>query len=270
MALVSKNLAQVSDNWWAHLVRGLVALAVGVFVLVSPNVATTTLAILIGCWLIADGVINVVNGLINKKQQRTPILPITIGVVSIVGGILLFFFKSFALTVSFIVIGIWAVVIGSYALIFTVKLRHQVKGETTLPISGALAVVLGLLMILVPIFDWQITVTVMGIFLVVLALILIMVALRLFQMRTQIKVWAAKAAGVRAQAAAEKANLAARDASLAEAEAVALASAVAEAKRARKADAESAAADAGAQALQAESELKQVLEAGPNNSDPQL
>ncbi len=273
MALVTRNFSTVADSWWAHLIRGIAAFVVGVFVIISPDVATTTLAILIGCWLIADGAVNIVSSLVNKEKKddkRPSWVPITIGSLSAISGILLFFFQKFALPLSLVVIGVWATVIGAYSIILAIILRRHIRGETTLPITGVISLGLGIFMILSAVFSWVNDARVMGIFVVIAGLLLVMVALRLLQLRAVIKTYVADVATKRAHEAVDRARQAA-DRAMEAREAVSKARAEEEAAaRMKEATAIAQAETAAARSLTAEEEQLAAIEADKNIPKPHV
>ena len=72
------------------------------------------------------------------------------GVLGIAAGLIAFFAPASSPAVLLIFIAIWAIAIGVMAIVGAIQLRKEIEGEWLLILSGALAVLFGILMFLQP------------------------------------------------------------------------------------------------------------------------
>ena len=96
--------------WWLFVVFGVLTLAAGVILIVWPGPSLTTIAVIIGIFLLIDGVIDVIASIFGKGEGRG--LVAMLGVLSIIAGVILVKHPFNALTVLVIIVGIWFVVSG--------------------------------------------------------------------------------------------------------------------------------------------------------------
>jgi uncharacterized membrane protein HdeD (DUF308 family) len=114
-------------SWWLTVLEGIVSIAAGLLALAFPDIAATSLLLLISAWSIVTGVIEIVLA-IRLREQITGELWLAIGgILSIVFGVLLFLFPAAgALTIVWI-IGAFAIAFGVSLIILGWRLRgiHQ-------------------------------------------------------------------------------------------------------------------------------------------------
>jgi uncharacterized membrane protein HdeD (DUF308 family) len=96
--------------WWLFVVFGVLTLAAGVILIVWPGPSLTTIAVIIGIFLLIDGVIDVIASIFGKGEGRGVVA--MLGVLSLIAGVILVKHPFNALAVLVIIVGIWFVVSG--------------------------------------------------------------------------------------------------------------------------------------------------------------
>lgn len=141
-------LELMGRNWWVLVVRGIAAVILGVAVLVWPNIAISVLVLLWGAYAVVDGIF----ALVAAFQGRTTNRWITglEGVVSIIAGVIAFFWPGITAMALLYVVGAWAILTGILELVAAIQLRKEISGEFWMGLSGVLSVVFGVLLFLFP------------------------------------------------------------------------------------------------------------------------
>ncbi|KPL67945.1 hypothetical protein SZ64_07325 [Erythrobacter sp. SG61-1L] len=136
-------------NWRWFLVRGLLAIALGVMALAVPGLTVFAFAMLFGAFSFADGVLTLGAGIKGARSHtdRWGMLVFS-GLLGIaVGGVFFVWPMLAAATYALflvIMLAMWALFTGLFEIFAAIRLRREVEGEWLLGLSGLLSVVLGL------------------------------------------------------------------------------------------------------------------------------
>jgi uncharacterized membrane protein HdeD (DUF308 family) len=102
-----RDLARV---WWLPVALGLLSLGAGVIVLAKPDNSLKTLAVVIGIFILLDGIAQVFMSLSQRTENRGLIA--LIGILNLIVGVLLIRHPIGGVTVIALFIGIWLVAVG--------------------------------------------------------------------------------------------------------------------------------------------------------------
>jgi uncharacterized membrane protein HdeD (DUF308 family) len=140
----------VSAGWWLFLVRGLLALAIGVIALMDPGATLAALILLLGAYLIVDGAFAVVKALRVVRSNTSWWMLLIAGVVGIGAGMLVFTLPGLtALSLAFIV-GFWAILSGVAELYVAISLWRSISAGWLYVIFGAISIAFGAYVLAVP------------------------------------------------------------------------------------------------------------------------
>ena len=140
----------LAQFWWALALRGAAGILFGILAFVMPALTLAVLVLLFGAYALVDGIFNVVAALSRRTGARPWWALLLAGLVGIVAGLVAFFMPGLTALALAYVIGIWAVVIGTLEIASAIRLRKVITNEWWLGLSGALAIVFGVLLMLVP------------------------------------------------------------------------------------------------------------------------
>ncbi len=130
------------SGWWLFLLRGIIALAIGIVAVVDPGATLGALILLLGWFFIVDGVLALVKAVRVMRSDHSWWLLGFSGVAGIVAGLLVFVFPGLtALTLGYVV-AFWAIVTGVLELV--------VASEILYVVFGAFSVVFGVYVLFVP------------------------------------------------------------------------------------------------------------------------
>ncbi|WP_336977925.1 HdeD family acid-resistance protein [Altererythrobacter fulvus] len=135
-------------NWRWFLVRGLLAIALGILALLVPGLTVFAFAMLFGAFSFADGLLSLGAGIRGARSHadRWGMLVFS-GLLGIAVGVLFFVWPMLAAATYalflVIMLAMWALFTGLFELFAAIRLRREIEGEWLLGLSGALSVLLG-------------------------------------------------------------------------------------------------------------------------------
>jgi uncharacterized membrane protein HdeD (DUF308 family) len=168
----------LAQNWWVFLLRGILAIAVGILAFVWPGLTLVSLVLLFGIYAAADGILAIASAI----TGHTPIPRWWLAIVGIAGlaaAFITFTRPGLALTALLIVIASWAIASGIMQIIGAIQLRKEIDNEWFLIISGIAAIVFGAILLLRPGLGTLALIFTFGTFAVIEGLLLIGLAIRL-------------------------------------------------------------------------------------------
>jgi uncharacterized membrane protein HdeD (DUF308 family) len=144
--LQNRVSTKMGDIWWAFLIRGLIALALGVSALIWPKVTLDVLIRLIGIYALLDGAAGVIGGL-RSRDMRSYVLP---ALVSLAVGAILLFWPGLTVKWLLIILGGFALLQGASLLFAGRSAQADDPNRALLVTSGAVLAVIGLVLIVWP------------------------------------------------------------------------------------------------------------------------
>lgn len=131
--------------WLSFFLRGIVALIFGFIAVFNPGLGLELLVLIVGIFLMLDGVIALIVGLFGKS-----LLFLLEGLVGVALGLGIYLYTQQALTVFVVLVSIWAVVTGLLEIITAFEIRRHVANEIWLLLSGLISVIFGFLIFVNP------------------------------------------------------------------------------------------------------------------------
>jgi uncharacterized membrane protein HdeD (DUF308 family) len=174
-----QRLSTLATNWRALALRGLIALLFGLVVLFWPSLVLTVLSILFGLYAAVDGAITFWPALRSSDRSPRRWLPLAEGAVGIIAGLIALLWPGLTTDGLVSVIVGWAVVTGTLKILTAVVLRAEVENGWLLAGSGALSVLLGIILAALAGAGVPFLAPLVGAFAVVVGLALIVFAFRL-------------------------------------------------------------------------------------------
>lgn len=144
-------LAHYTENWWAFLLRGIVAILFGIVLVVYPPALTAaTLVIVLGAFAFVDGVFAIVGSVMNRKAYANWWIILLQGIIGVLFGVVAFF-NPFGTALAILwVIAAWAIVIGILGIWAGITLRNEIQGEFWLILFSVLLILFGILTLFEP------------------------------------------------------------------------------------------------------------------------
>lgn len=136
-------------SWWLLLLRGIAAVAFGVLTFVWPQISLLTLILVYGIYALIDGVLALVAAIRGGGVAPRWWLALG-GVVSILAAVVAFAWPGLTALVLVYLIGFWSILRGVLEIVGAVRLRHEIANEWSLGAAGALSVIFGLILVVMP------------------------------------------------------------------------------------------------------------------------
>jgi uncharacterized membrane protein HdeD (DUF308 family) len=168
-------LSALSENWWALILRGLLAVLFGFAALFLALDTLPAVGRLFGAYAITEGVLAIMTGI---RTTRYTVVLIAEGASGIVAGLVAVAWPSITALVLLYVIAIWAILSGIAEMIAAVSLRREIAGEWALFFAGVLSVALGVAMAFLPGVGLLSLVWLVGLYALAVGVALIVLALR--------------------------------------------------------------------------------------------
>ena len=140
----------LARNWWAVALRGAAALLFGLIALIWPPSAVAALVLLFGAYAFVDGIFNLIAAVRAPREGRRWGSLAFEGVVSLLAGVLTFFWPGITALALVLLIASWSLITGIAEIVAAIRLRKHIEHEWLLGISGVLSVAFGVLLFLLP------------------------------------------------------------------------------------------------------------------------
>jgi uncharacterized membrane protein HdeD (DUF308 family) len=140
----------LAKHWWSPVLRGLVAIVVGIIALALPGITLSILVTLFGIYSLIDGIAAVMAAYRSSTMGERWGALLFEGVAGIIAGAVMFLWPAITALVLIYLIGAWALLTGVLELVAAVRLRKHIAGEWLLALGGIASVLFGVLVLAVP------------------------------------------------------------------------------------------------------------------------
>ena len=174
--LVLGNLAR---NWWAFVLRGIVAILFGIVAITRPGMTLEALVFVFAIWALIDGVLALIHS-VGAAQAGEPWWPLVLGgLLSVAVGLVALRWPGITALALLLLIAYWSILRGILEIAAAVRLRHEIQGEGWLILGGIASVVFGGLLIMHPESGILAVVWLLGIYALIFGVALLMLGFRL-------------------------------------------------------------------------------------------
>jgi uncharacterized membrane protein HdeD (DUF308 family) len=164
-------------NWWALIVRGIIAIIFGILAIILPGLTLRVLVLLFGAYALVDGIFMLITAFQGAMEHR--LLLLIEGIVSIIAGILTLVWPGLTALVLLYFIAFWAIVTGILEVLAAIRLRREIANEWALGIAGVVSVLFGIIAIVHPLSGALAIIWVIGIYAILFGILLIVLGFRL-------------------------------------------------------------------------------------------
>lgn len=149
LAFPAMGLHALAKNWWLLLLRGIAGILFGILAFAWPGITLLSLVILYGFYALLDGLFAILAAIKGGGVESRWWL-ILIGVLGVAAGLITFFWTGITALVLTMFIGAWALIHGIFEIVGAIKIRKEIDNEWWLILSGALSVLFGLVLLVMP------------------------------------------------------------------------------------------------------------------------
>ena len=169
----------LSRNWWAFLLRGIIAVVFGVIAISMPVAAFLSIVFVFGVFALVDGIFTIVSAFTSNAKSENWWWLILEGLFGILIGVLTLVQPAAMSEAWLLLIGAWAIVTGVLEIITAIRLRKEITGEFWLILGGLISIAFGAFILATPVAGAFAIGFVIGIYALVFGVAFIMLALKL-------------------------------------------------------------------------------------------
>jgi uncharacterized membrane protein HdeD (DUF308 family) len=167
-----------TGHWWALALRGAVAILFGIAAFLRPDIALEALILLFGAYALVDGVFSIV-GVFGGTRMGTPRWLLFVeGVVGVLVGLIAFMLPGLTAVALLYLVAAWAVITGIAEAATAIRLRQEIQGEWALILGGALSVLFGIILAVLPAVGILSLIWLIGFYAVAFGVLLLITAFR--------------------------------------------------------------------------------------------
>lgn len=139
-------------HWWMYLIIGILAFALGIFMLTNPAITYEMMTLLLGLALVVFGVIEMIVGIFSRNIFVTRAAVIIGAVLNIVLGILLAANPGIAALTLPLILGMWMLYQSFMMISYASDLKgFKVKGYGLTMFCGIVLLILAILILIRPV-----------------------------------------------------------------------------------------------------------------------
>ncbi len=148
---------ELGAKWGWMMASGLLTILFGVLAFEMPLTAVYAMTLLFGAYAMVDGVLSIIFAVRQGPHGDGHFWPLLVrGALGIFAGIIVLMMPILStislVTLAWIMLAIWSIATGGLELAAAMRLRHEIKGEWILGLSGLVSLVFGLA---IPILLWN-------------------------------------------------------------------------------------------------------------------
>jgi uncharacterized membrane protein HdeD (DUF308 family) len=143
-------------NRWFLAINGVIAILFGLLLLLFPKETILSVVFFSGLAIALGGLCFLFIAIYNLKKDRNVGMLILQSIFSLAIGLGIIIFPDKSLHLFFLLLGIWAVIVGIFQLVILVNVKRNLSNKNFILFNGLLTIALGIVMILqkeeVPVF----------------------------------------------------------------------------------------------------------------------
>jgi uncharacterized membrane protein HdeD (DUF308 family) len=144
-------LELLARRWWMVTLRGAFAVLFGFLAIIWPDITVLALVLLWGAYALVDGLTAVMIAMSDRSATTEHRVTYgLLGLLGIIAGIITFVWPSITALALLVIIAVWAIIAGVLQVAAAIRLRKVIRNEWFLWLTGAVCVVLGVLLIVQP------------------------------------------------------------------------------------------------------------------------
>jgi uncharacterized membrane protein HdeD (DUF308 family) len=169
---------QISALWWIGITQAILAIIFGIITLFWPQLTLVTLVYLLGAFVIAIGVTEIVHALMSIGRRDTWWMTLLIGLVALSAGVYLARHPSVTFKTFILVVGITFIVRGVIDILRTFLDRALASHRVLSFIAGLAGLAAGIIILLQPISGGLAFVWVIGLYALIYGIAVLVVSMQ--------------------------------------------------------------------------------------------
>ncbi|MCL5407230.1 MAG: DUF308 domain-containing protein [Patescibacteria group bacterium] len=173
------NEKKLAKHWWAFLIRGTVAILFALLAFLATGFTLSLLLIFLGIYLLLDGLFTVIASLMAASDHKNWWILLLEGIISLAAGIFVFAWPSLTLVILIYIVAFWAIITGIFEFLASITATWAAPGKIFIGVTGVLSIILGIIILVYPLFTVTATIWLVGIYALIIGLSLIFFGFKL-------------------------------------------------------------------------------------------
>jgi uncharacterized membrane protein HdeD (DUF308 family) len=165
-------------NWWVLLLRGLLAIVLGVLVFSRPVWSLGAVMLAFGVYALIEGASALFAAILGRRYRDDRWLLLLEGIIGIGVGVVTLRTPAVTAVLMIFFIAIWALATGVLRIVESMRLRREMRGEVWLALGGVASVIFALVVMMRPLAGAIAMVRVIGVYALILGATEVMLAFR--------------------------------------------------------------------------------------------
>jgi uncharacterized membrane protein HdeD (DUF308 family) len=144
-------MEMMAKYWWLNLIRGLVALALGIILLAMPAIFSIYLLVMfVGAYFLVDGIFALIFFLAHPKTNHRWWIFVE-GIAGILAAVVVFVWPGMTAVFLLYFIAFWALITGVFEIIYAIGQWKTLKGKGWILTGGILSIIVGCILLSNPV-----------------------------------------------------------------------------------------------------------------------
>jgi uncharacterized membrane protein HdeD (DUF308 family) len=175
-------------NWWLLALRGVAAILFGIGAFAWPSITLAVLVALFGAYALVDGIFSIVSAVRTGEQERHSWALLIEGALGVIAGLVTFVWPGITALALLLIIAFWAILTGLLEIVAAIRLRHEIRNEWLLGLSGIASLVFGLILAARPDAGVLAVIWIIGAYTLVFGVLMLALAFRLRRFLSEVEV----------------------------------------------------------------------------------
>jgi uncharacterized membrane protein HdeD (DUF308 family) len=182
-AVLSEQMsALLARNWWAVLLRGLIAVALGILTFWMPAISLASLVLVFAAYMLADGVLGIIAAVRAARRHERWGWLVLEGLLDIGAGVVALAWPGLTIIVFVALVAAWAIFSGATMTLAALRFNKR-DGRWLMGLAGVLSIAWGVLLAFAPISGALVLTLWLGAYALVFGITLIIFSFRLRKQR---------------------------------------------------------------------------------------
>ncbi len=168
----------IKQSTWSVLLRGAIAIIIGIFALTYPKMTLSILVGLFGIYVFINGLLAIIFSLYGRQyQDKNWWFYLAEGLFGLAIGIIVFTLPVITSMVLIYLIATWAIITGLIQIFAYIKLQKIFQHEVLILISGLLSLIIGIILFRFPLGGIMTVTWIIGLYVLIYGILCIVSAL---------------------------------------------------------------------------------------------
>lgn len=148
---IRETAGMARKYWWIMLIRGVLAISLGVMMLAWPKATVHVAIFVFGLYFLLDGIASLVMGFMSGRAGEKWGWLVFVGLLDIAAGIVAFVWPHATALVLLYVIAFWSILVGAMAVFGSFSLKSAgARGWGWVLFGGIVSLIFGIILLVAP------------------------------------------------------------------------------------------------------------------------